>query len=125
MLQYQSRAIGTREEIIQALRRRASANGNCRREEAEQAIHELRTGATLVKARSFEFVVIGEPLKYVVELSDGSREEVTARSNTEAWGLAYKLAHNKRLALECVHGESTHAALRVTRLYRDVTRDEI
>lgn len=107
MLHYQSRAIGTREEIIKALRSRASANGSSRREaEAEQAIYELDTGATVVRTRSFEFVVTGEPVEYVVELNDGTFRKVTARSHTEAWQLAHKLPN------------------RVIRLYRDVTRDE-
>jgi hypothetical protein len=123
VLRYQSRAYGTREEIIKALQGRASGTGSARRqEEARQAINELEKGATVVNTQSFQFVVVGEPLDYLVELTDGTIEKVTALCDTDAWSQAHALLRNRRPALELVGGPN--APVRVKRLFRDVTRDE-
>lgn len=107
-MRYESRAFGTREEIIKTLRDRMSSSGSARRtEEATQAIAELETGATVVVVRQHQYVVTGEPLAYVAELEDGSFERLEARGHTEAWDRAHQLEQ------------------RVIRLYRDVTLDEI
>ncbi|MGB3443341.1 MAG: hypothetical protein WBA97_31790 [Actinophytocola sp.] len=106
-MRYESKAYGTREEILKTLRDRIGSSGSPRRnEESTQAINELETGATVVITRGHHYVVTGEHLGYLAELDDGSIERLEARSNTEAWTLAHQLQR------------------RVVRLYRDVTMDE-
>jgi hypothetical protein len=112
-MRYESRAYGTRQEIIQTLQSRMTASGSARRhEEAGQAIFELQNGATRVVTRDHQFVVEGEPMNYLAGIVQGRGDEteyvkISARSHTEAWRLAHDLPG------VCVG------------LYRDVTHDEI